>query len=266
MRVTNRRVRSSLVALCVLLAGCGDDGDDGSEGGLAGLVDPTTATTATTEVPPTTAPTTTTTTTPPRPISPSEAEAVMLTQADLPGFGAPTAVDFGDDGDFVTDPPACGEQWPEPPPADRYVEIATAFNAEGTYSSLTQRLGVYPDLDLRRMLADVNTAIEGPCSEPFGIRDEGWAEGTLRYRDLSSAPVGTEAFAYVIDMDVVQQGTAVLATTHVVTFRRDPFVVTVQVVTGEAADGSFAGPPVTMDEVIARAAVIDQRIVALLES
>lgn len=261
----SRRVRVLALVLSLAAAGaaCGGDEDEGDGQSLAGLVaeSTTSSTTATT-----TKPTTTSTTEPHRVLSPTDVQGVMLTQADLPGFGPALPLGAGAGSvDYTTDPPECGDAWPQLPDPGEFVEISNYFQAVDTYSSVTQGVSVYPDLDLGPVLAEAREAAEGPCAEPFNTSDVGWAVGTLRYHDLSTPAVGSQAIAYVVDMDIVQEGVPVLATNHVLTFRRDPFLVTVQVVTGEAADGSFVGPPVTMDDVIAHAVLVDQRIVALLE-
>lgn len=263
---TRARRTTSLVAVAILLAAvaaaCGDDSDASARPDLGELVDPTTTTT---EPPTTTTEATTTTTEARRVFTPTEVATVMLSQADVPGYGPPIVTGGGERVDFVTDPPECGATMDEIAlDHDPVIELSSYFDSEDAYTTVTQAVAFAPDHDHADMLDRMREAIAGPCATPFHTDVLGWATGTLTYVPGPDPDVGEDALSYTMQMDIVQEGVHVNARTEIVVMNRGPFLVTVQVLTGGAADGSFVGPEVTREDAIAYAGVMDERARALL--
>lgn len=249
------------ILLVASAAACGDDDGASARGDLGDLVERTT----TTSEPTTTTEATTTTTEARRVFTPTEVASVMLAQADVPGYGPAITTGGGERIDFVTDPPDCGAEMDRiAADHDPAIELSNYFDAEDAYTTVNQAVAVAPDHDHADMLERMREAIAGPCSSPFHTDVLGWATGTLTYALGPDPDVGDDALSYTMTMDIVQEGVHVNGRTEIVVMNRGPFLVTVQVLTGDAVDGSFTGPPVTRDDAIAYARVMDERVRAVL--
>lgn len=270
---STRRALAVLAALSLAgtVAACGDDGGGGGAGGagggggggLSGLISTTTteddaaSTTTTVEA-------VTTTTVAPALRTPSQVAATLLTDADVPGYGGYLVTDSSVYEPWVTDPVECGEAM-NAVDYDQQIALSGYWSHPDAYSTVTQAVSTVGP-DAAGLLDEMRTALDGPCADPFFTESLGWASGTLRFERLADPEVGEDAVARAMHMDIVQEGTHVAGVTYVVTVRRANVVFTVHVLTGDAVDGSFTGPAASIDDAIAYAAIIDQRIVEQLDA
>lgn len=257
-----------LAVLALLAAACGGDDSAESGGGLGELSQRATTTgegrTNTTTAPTTTSVAPTTTTEPPRRITrPTQLAATLLTAADLQGYGERVVTDPTAGWGVESDPPACGDALTALDEGQQ-IGLSDYYTHLDQYTSVTQWVSTSSRTDLDVLLDELRAAWSGPCATPFFTESLGWASGTLHYELLADPAVGEGAIATALHMDVVQEGEHVQAVSYMVTARRANVVFNVQVLTGSATSGRFTGPPMSIDDAIAYASIVDQRIVEQL--
>lgn len=259
-----------VVVLVALVAGAcgGDDAGDGSGGGLGALATRASTTTVVESQDPTPStiakvpPSTTTTTAPALDgITAATFEDAFLNSSDVPGFTGPmtSAQEL-----YITEPPACGEAIGLKPDMDLVVNEVRTFSSPETWFHFSHDIIV-----LRSGANDadeVRAGLAGPCAEGF---TSDWDGNVLEARytllDDTALDFGDEAMAARMDGSVIVEGQLVNITSIVLAVTDGPVTWNLSVITGGAADGSWASPEANLDDLVRLGGVLDQRMSDVLE-